>query len=104
MAVELRGLGYVTVVAAGTPVPLSATAIQAPGCVIQAAKTNTGVVYVGGSNLDATHRGNELSPGDSIEIIGPMIRGIEEELNLALIKVDAATSGDKVVVSYFIRS
>jgi hypothetical protein len=102
--VELKGLGYVTVTTAGTPVPLSSTQIITPGCLIQAAKTNTGIVYIGGSDLGALTRATELSPGEAIEIVGPGISGSEEELNLAQIKIDAATSGDKVVVSYFIRS
>jgi hypothetical protein len=104
MAVEFKGLGYVTVVSAGTPVVLSASKIMVAGCLIQAPSTNAGVVYVGGADLDATQRAAELSPGSAIEIVGPSIRGIEEEFDLARIKVDAANSGDKVSVSYFIRS
>ena len=102
--VKWQGLGYVTVTVAGTPVPVSASQIIAPGCLIQAAKSNTGVIYAGGTDLDATHRGIELGPGEAVEIVGPGISGSEEEINLAQIYVDAATSGDKVVVSYFTRS
>lgn len=102
--VEIKGLGYVTVDSAGTAVPLSATQIITPGCLIQAAKTNVGIIYVGGASLDANSRAVELSPGEAVEVVGPGISGSEEELNLAQIKVDAATNGDKVLVSYFIRS
>lgn len=103
MAVKLTGLGYVTIATAGTPVPLSATQILTPGCLIQAATTNTGLVYVGGSDLDGTHRGIELPPGAAIEVEGPMIGSMLEEFDLSQIKVDAATNGDKVLVSYFTR-
>ncbi len=103
MAVKYRGLGYVTVTTAGTPVQISSTEIRAAGCLIQAASTNTGTIYVGGDNLDATHRGCEIAPGDAISIEGPMIGGIEEEFDLSEIKIDSVSSGDKVLVSYFIR-
>lgn len=103
MAVKLEALGYVTVAAAGTPVVLTSSEIRTPAVHIQAATTNTGVMYIGGSSLDATHRGVELSPGSGVEITGPTIGGKEEELFLSEIKVDAATSGDKVLVSYFVR-
>lgn len=105
MAVKMKGLGYVTVTVAGTPVPVSATQIISAGCLIQAATTNTGLIYVGGSNLSGvTGRALEITPGSAIEIVGPDIRGIQEEIDLADIRVDAATSGDKVVVTYFTRS
>lgn len=103
MAVKYRGLGYVTVTTAGTPVPLASTDIRAAGCLIQAASTNAGVLYVGGDDLTSLLRGCEISPGDAISIDGPMIGGIEEEFMLSEVKIDAATSGDKVLVSYFIR-
>lgn len=103
MAVKFEALGYVTVTAAGTPVQVSANDIRTPAVHIQAATTNAGLVYVGGSSLDATHRGVELSPGAGIEITGPSIGGIEEEMFLSELKIDAATNGDKVLVSYFVR-
>lgn len=103
MAIKLMGLGDVTVASAGTPVPLSASQIISPGCSIRAKATNTGNVYVGGTNLSSSTRAAELGPGDAIEIVGPQIGGTEEELDLAQIYVDAANSGDKVTVAYFTR-
>lgn len=103
MAVKLEALGYVTVAAAGSPEVLTSSEIRTPAVHIQAATTNTGLIYVGGSSLDATHRGLELSPGAGVEITGPSIGGIEEELFLSEVKIDAATSGDKVLVTYFTR-
>lgn len=103
--VEFKGLGYVTVATAGTPVPVSSTQIITPGCLIQAAKTNSGLIYVGGANLNGTTgRAHEISAGEAVEIVGPGISGSEEEINLAQLKIDAANDGDKVLVSYFIRS
>jgi hypothetical protein len=103
MAVKYKGLGYVTIATAGTPVVLTATPTYTPCCKIQAATTNAGVVYVGGNDLDATHRGDELPPGAALEITGPQIGGTEDEFDLAQVKVDAANNGDKVIVSYFAR-
>jgi hypothetical protein len=102
--VKLKGLGYVTVSSSGTPVPLSSSSVRTAACHIQADPSNTGVIYVGGVNLDATHRGVVLSPDRGTEITGPHIRGIEEEFDLSEVYIDAATSGDKVIVSYFERS
>lgn len=103
MAVRYKGLGYVTVVAAGTPVVLNATELMTSAVMIQGAVTNVGAIYVGGSDLDATHRGAEIGPGVGLLITGDDVRGIAEEFSLSEIKVDAANSGDKVVVSYFAR-
>jgi hypothetical protein len=104
MAVRYVGLGYVTVTTAGTPAQVSAQHIVTPGCLIEAAPTNSGNIYVGDSTLDATHRGCELTPGSSIEIVGPNIGGSEEEIDLFDLWVDSSANGDKVIVSYFKRS
>jgi hypothetical protein len=104
MAVEFRGLGYVSVAAAGTPVALNGgSRLMAASIVIQAPASNVGLVYLGGTDLDATHRALELAPGSSVEITGPDIRGIGEELDIGRIMVDAANNGDKISVGYFIR-
>ena len=103
MAVDLRGLNT-TVAAAGTPVPVSATSIKAPGCTIRANPTNVGTIYVGGVNLGLNTRAAELNAGDAIEIVGPNIGGTEEEIDLSKIYIDSSSSGDKVTVAYFVRS
>lgn len=55
-----------TVTTAGTRVQLASTVIEAG--VLQAPSTNTGLIYVGGSNVSATVYGAELQPGQSTGI------------------------------------
>jgi hypothetical protein len=103
MAVRFKGLGYVVVTTAGTAVPISSTPIISAGCSIRALPSNTGVIYVGGADLNSLTRGAELGAGDAIEIVGPQIGGTEEEIDLSQIYVDASVSGEQVIVNYFIR-
>ena len=105
MAVDLKGLGAVTVVTAGTAVPLSATQIITPNVVVQALSTNTGKIFVGGSNVsNSANYAAALQPGESLEITGPVAAGSkEEEVDLSRIYIDASSSGDQASVGYFAR-
>ncbi len=73
-------------VTAGTRVQLASHA-GLQGAVIEAPSTNTGNVYIGGSDVSATVFGAELQPGQSVGIALS---------NSNLVYFDAATSGDKV--------
>jgi len=103
MSVDFKGLGDVTVTTAGTRVPLTATQILTPGCVIAAKATNSGNIFVGHDNVAATTAGAVIRPGETMEITGPQIGGTEEEFDLARIYIDAGSNGDKVTVGYFAR-
>lgn len=103
MAVKLQGLGNVSVTTAGSRVQLSATSIITPGIVIKARTTNTGAVYVGHSNVAATTAAFIMAPGDAVEIVGPMVRGIEEEFDISDIYLDSAVNGEGVTVGYLSR-
>ena len=70
---------------AGTKVQLATNVIIAG--IIEAPSTNTGNVYIGGSNVSSTVFGSELQPGQSA--------GIAIN-NTNKIYIDAATSGDDV--------
>lgn len=74
-----------TVTTAGTRVQLASNACVAG--IVEAPSTNTGIVYVGGSDVSATVFGAELQPGQSA---GVAIS------NTNKLYVDAATSGDKL--------
>lgn len=79
-------LGFVTTVAtAGVRVQLASNACVAG--IVQAPSTNTGIVYVGGSNVSASVYGSELQPGQAA--------GIAIN-NTNKLYVDAATNGDKL--------
>lgn len=87
-----------TVTTAGTRVQVSTDALlNVRSAVVQALATNTGVIYVGGSNVDSTH-GVTLQPGESITL---EVEG--DHLNLSSVYIDAATNGDKANVIYAAR-
>ncbi len=70
---------------AGSRVQLADNTIVAG--IFQAPSTNSGNVYVGGSNVSSTVFGAELQPGQMAGFAGD---------NTNLIYIDAATSGDDV--------
>lgn len=74
-----------TVTTAGTRVQLSSNAIE--GAVLQAPSTNTGVIYVGGSNVSSSVFGAELQPGQAT--------GLAID-NANKIWIDASVNGDKM--------
>lgn len=75
-----------TVTTAGTRVQLASNTLTNGG-IIQAPSTNTGLIYVGGSNVSSTVYGAELQPGQSTSI------AID---NTNKIYVDSSVNGDKV--------
>jgi copper(I)-binding protein len=90
----------ITVAAAGTAVPLSATAVDVKSLWLRAAKVggaNTGKVYVGISTVDqSTRQIVELDKGVTFQF--PIPDGAT--INLADVYVDAATNADGVVGLY----
>lgn len=74
-----------TVTTATTRVQLASNAIS--GVILEAPSTNTGLIYVGGSNVSSTVFGAELQAGQSTSI------AID---NTSKIWVDASVNGDKV--------
>src|SRR5690606_10999760 len=57
--------GQTTVTTAGTAEALAASQALTSGVTVKALASNTGVVYVGGSNVDSTN-GFELAAGDQV--------------------------------------
>ena len=102
--VKLSGLGLVTVAAAATPAPISATQIITPNASIQAPATNSGNIRIGTSNIASGEYAGELRPGESMEVVGPLLRGIEEEFDLAEIYIEVDEDGDGAIVGYWSRS
>lgn len=103
MAVELKGLGLVTVASTAVPEALSDTQILTPGASIQAPATNTGNIRVGNSAVATTYAG-ELRPGEAMEITGPLIRGIEEEFDLSKVFIDVDVNGEGAIIAYWARA
>lgn len=97
--------GAKVVASAGTAVALSATELHVYSIRIEARKAagaNTGVVYIGGSNVADTNGiiVPEAGAGELV-IKGPEIAGGgSSRFNLANIFIDAATTADGVVFMY----
>jgi len=84
--------GTTTVTTAGTEVQISNTTNRVRWIKAKALAANSGIVYIGGSDVSATN-GYELSAGNTIEINFADSGGTIE---FSTIYVDAATNGDKV--------
>jgi hypothetical protein len=86
------GGGTKTVTSAGTAVQLSATTITAIYCIISGKPTNTGYIYIGGSDvLAATGNGVPIAALQSVRI------DIDD---LSKVYIDAVTSTDGVNFTY----
>lgn len=86
--------GVKTVTTAGTDVALAAST-TCKRVVVQAQTSNTGLIAVGGSGVDATEAtgtGVILYPGDWFEL---------DIANLASVHIDSTVSGDGVRYTYF---
>ena len=83
------------VATAGTAVRLSATTLQAAMVIIQAETDNTGLVAIGGSNVDVTETSQEGIQLYAGEIMPPLY-----DIDLYDIWMDSAVNGDGVVFSY----
>jgi len=90
-----------TAVALKDPVNAQANRTPAAWAVIQAAKGNTGSVYVGGTpaptNGTTTTNTVELAKGDSLTL--PAM-GIADSYDLSTVFMNVDTNGDKVRVVY----
>lgn len=110
MAIQAKSLGFIAVTTAGTPVRLAATPTPCNYISIQPRKNlttaNTGNLYVmtgtgtGGAASNATLVFSILATGAS-----PLVLTINnvgcDQLDLSLWYLDAATSADGALVSYY---
>ncbi len=87
----------ITVAAAGTRVPLSASTLLCSIFTIKAKEGNVGKLFVGGADVSGTVFGQNLDPGESFTFGA---RGATNGYNLARHFLDAATSGNGATVLY----
>lgn len=87
------------VTTAGTRVALSSSKLLSSHVVIKARSNNSGIVYVGGSDVAAAN-GYHLAANAEVSLKDLMQQGSNERLNLADVYIDAATNGDGVRVLY----
>lgn len=91
--------GRKTVAVAGADEPLVGSSARCQSVTITALATNTAVVCIGGSGVDATlatRTGTPLAAGDSLTIAS----NIDGENDLAHVFVDALVNGEGVSYSY----
>ena len=95
-----------TVAASGTPEALTATDTHSPVVIIQALKDNGSDVFVGNEpTVSAGAKiGQRLTPGSSLTLEAPDIRGTDENLNLNTIFLDVTTSTEGVSYLYLKKS
>src|SRR4030066_393454 len=98
LTTTLKVLGIKTVAVAGTPISVfSAPFPKVTSVSIRALSTNTGVVYVGDSNVSASgDLGLKLQPSFDI-VIQAYGGGI---VNIDSLKIDATVNNSAVSVSY----
>ena len=88
--------------AAGTAEQIEGTSTEASYFTIQAAATNTGVIYVGTSDVSATLCMAVLDSGQSISIGLPReLDGNGSKFNLSDFWIDSSVSGEEVNIGYF---
>lgn len=102
MALKLITLPAVTVATAGTAQTISSSRIASMTVLVQASKDNTGRIYVGDENVNSTN-GNELDPGEAMEITPEEIGGSSEEVIISDIFVDAQFDSDIARISFLGR-
>lgn len=69
--------------------------------IIQARDTNTGDIYIGDSNVNASSKiGTKLAAGKTFALNPSSVEGGLEEINLKGIFFDGGTTNDEISVSY----
>jgi hypothetical protein len=103
MSLKLQTLAQITIASAATRQQVSSSAIAVSTVIFSAPSANTGDIYVGDSNTSAT-RCVIVPKGTTISITADMFgKPGGSDLLLSDLYVDAATSNDKVNVSYLAR-
>lgn len=96
---KIKG-GYQTVVTAGNPVQLSSDPVFCTEILIQSSRTNTGRIYVGGSDVNNSDtNGVVLNPPPAAGLVGDSIRMYAT--NLDQIYLDAQNNGETVTYIYW---
>jgi len=92
---------FKTVTTSGTAVRLSATSLVVRSFVVQAPGANTGVIYIGGSDiLAASKNGVALTAATSIAFLPVGEHKTVNEFDLKNIWIDSTVSAEGVSVTY----
>lgn len=91
------------VVTSGTPQRLSSGDLWVCSVIVQSHPSNTGKIYINfTSDTTTSSKGFSLSPEADWNALGDAHRTLGRVFNLKNIWFDGATSGDKIIVQYFI--
>jgi len=95
----------VTIVTAGTPVPLANTSTEVPYFIVQSLSSNVGNIYIGDIGVQNDF-GLVLEPGQTLKVTAEDSFADEDRviIDVADWYVDAANAGDKVNVVAMIMS
>lgn len=94
----------VTVSSAGSAVQFKLTSFEVQSFLITANPSNTGTVYIGDSNVDASlGLGTPLIASDSVSFESGIYEGTNEKWELSSFYVDSTASGDKIIIQYVER-
>jgi hypothetical protein len=88
---------------AGTAQEISSSKLEVRSAIIFAASTNTGRIYIGDSDANSkAGTGFELDPDESYVLDGDKFGGDKHAFDLNQFFFDGATTGNKVIVHYFL--
>jgi len=104
MASILKQLASLNLTAAGTAQALSATPILAQVVILNAKTGNTGLIYVGDSDVSATEAAFSLAAGETVIIPMAEMSGGNTDTDLKDWYFDGSTTNDDLLVGYLQRS
>ncbi len=101
MASQLKTLAEVNLTAAGTAQQITATVTEVEAVVINAGNSNSGVIFVGDSNVSSTRYAARLAAGERVSIdAGGVGGGNSDFLDMSEIYIDGDTTNDDVYIGY----
>ena len=103
MGTSITQLSQQTLTLGGTAQRITSTQTIGYSVLILAASTNTGSVYIGSSAVTSANSAVKLAAGSTFLIEGIESSGGHEKIDLRDIYWDG-TTGDKISVSYSVRS
>jgi hypothetical protein len=99
MADVVKQLALITIATSGVRVQFTASQIPTNTLVISASKSNTGNVYIGDITVSSTN-GQELAPGESLEITARPSSKNNDDVILSDFYADTQTNGNTIRVMY----
>jgi hypothetical protein len=91
-------------ITSGSAQQLSSSALKAESVIIIADPSNSGRLYIGDSNVNASSAlGIPLDSDRHVTLEPPQQYGVDESFDLTKIYVDTTSTGDDAIISYMVR-